>query len=338
LKKAWKVFWQISISLKLAVAIILGLTAALIVATVLESKYDTPTAQYWVYQTYAFYGILALLGWLILAVALSRLPWQPRHLPFLSAHLGILLLLYGSWLTFQFGVDGSMTVVEGRTESSLDLTEPLLLISDEGNVSTTYIPWIPPNASFRPIEIPAYKLRVAEFISRAESKVDFIPSTNPLDLASPAIHLKIAGGPTAPPFMRMGQETWLWGGDANWMKQKVGPAVLAMAPSADPLKFTGPGPEIAFRLDAAKSTLYASIQTSDGKKTEVALPFKDSKAPNRKVNKTGWEVRCDSDDSKLDAASADGCEICSCADPVWCDRPTFGDSTHYKREHKRAGL
>ncbi len=289
MKKVWQVFWRISISLKFAVAVILGLTAALIVATVLESKYDTPTAQYWVYQTIAFYGLLGLLGWLILAVALSRLPWQKRHLPFLCAHLGILLLLYGSWLTFQFGIDGSMTVGEGKTESALELTDPLLVISDEGKVNTVPVPWIPPNADFKPIEVPTYGLRVAEFISRAESKVDFVPATGSLDLSAPAIRLKIAGGPSAPPFMRMGQETWIWGGDANWMRQQVGPAILAMAPSADPLAFSSKGPELSFRLDTKKSALLVSIQTADGKKTDLVFPFKEPKDLVGTVIKTGWK-------------------------------------------------
>lgn len=288
-KKVWKIFWQISISLKFAVVIILGLACALIVATVLESKYDTPTAQYWVYQTTAFYGLLALLGWLIFAVAISRLPWKFRHLPFLCAHLGIILLLYGSWLTFQFGIDGSMTVVEGRTESTIDLTDPLLLVSDEGKVSTTPVPWLPPNATFRPIEIPDYGLRVAEFISRAEPKVDFIPATGALDLAAPAIRLKIAGGPSAPPFMRMGQESWIWGGDATWMKQQVGPAMLSMSPNTDMLAFSAKGPEISMRLDPKRSILHVAVQTTEGKKTELAFPFKEPKDLVGTVIKTGWK-------------------------------------------------
>lgn len=289
MKMVWKIIWRISISLKFAVVIMLGLALALIVATVLESKYDTPTAQYWVYQTKAFYGLLSLLGWLIFAVALSRLPWKPRHLPFLCAHLGILLLLYGSWLTFQFGIDGSMTVVEGRTESAIELTDPLLLISDEGKVSTTPVPWLPPNATFTPIDVPDYGLRVAEFISRAEPKVDFIPATSALDLAAPAIRLKIAGGPSAPPFMRMGQEAWLWGGDANLMRQQVGPAILAMAPSVEPVGFSAKGPEISMRLDSKKSVLHVSLQGAEGKKTELAFPFKESKDLIGTVIKTGWK-------------------------------------------------
>jgi len=133
-KSAIRLFWNLSISVKFAVVVMIGLTLSLIVATFLESAYDTPSAQYWVYQTWYFYGLLGMLFWLILAVALSRLPWKKKHLPFLTAHLGILLLLYGSWLTYEFGIDGSMQVAEGRTESTVELNEPLLLVAGRGEV------------------------------------------------------------------------------------------------------------------------------------------------------------------------------------------------------------
>lgn len=289
MKKALKILWRISISLKFAVVVMIGLTFAMIIATVIESMYDTPSAQYWVYQTKVFYLLLALLGWLIFAVAMSRLPWQKRHLPFLSAHLGILLLLYGSWLTFQFGIDGSMEVGEGATESTVELNEPLLLISDADKVKTVPVPWMPPNATFHPILVPEYGLKVETFISRAESKVEFIPSTDKVDLAAPALRIKVKGGPSAPPFMRMGSDAWIWGGDKNWMRQQIGPAVLGVAPGADPVPFFGKGPELNFRLNAAKSQLELSIQNADGSKKEVLLPFKDPKELIGKVIQTGWK-------------------------------------------------
>lgn len=294
MKKALRIFWRISISLKLAVVVILALTASLIAATVMESIYDTPTAQYWIYQTWYFYGTLGTLGWLIFAVAISRLPWQFKHLPFLCAHLGILLLLYGSWLTFKFGIDGSLQVAEGRVESGVDLNEPLLIVSERGasdptTTRTVPIPWIPPNAAFRPIELPEYGLSVEEFVSRAESKVNFVPSADPLELAAPALRLKLAGGPSAPPFMRAGQEAWIWGGDANWNRQQVGPAVLAVSPGPDPMPAAGPGPEARFRLDAKKSRLFVAIQTSDGKTAQKSFPFRDPKDLVGLTIETGWK-------------------------------------------------
>jgi hypothetical protein len=294
LKQAIRIFWRISISLKLAVVVILSLAASLTAATILESAYDTPTAQYWVYQTWYFYGILGTLGWLIFAVAMSRLPWQYKHLPFLCAHLGILLLLYGSFLTYKYGIDGSLTVGEGRTESAIELSDPLLLVSegganDTGSTHTIPLPWIPPNATFKPISMPEYGLTVEEFISRAESKVTFVPAKESGELAAPAIRVKVAGGPSAPPFMKVGQEAWLWGGEANWNRQQVGPSILALAPGPDSLPLVGKGPEASFHLDEKKSALVVTLQTSDGKHSEKIFPYKNPKDLIGLAIDTGWK-------------------------------------------------
>jgi hypothetical protein len=294
MKSARRVFWRISISLKLAVVVILSLTLCLIVATIMESMYDTPTAQYWVYKTWYFYGVLGTLGWLIFAVAMSRLPWQKKHLPFLCAHLGILLLLYGSWLTFKFGIDGSLQIAEDQAESAVELDEPLIIIAEgnagaEATIRQIPVPWIPPNAKFTPIEIPEYGLHVEEFISRAESTVKFAPSVDSLELASPALRVKVAGGPSAPPFMKLGQEAWIWGGDANWNRQQVGPAILAMSGNPDYLPTIGKGPEASFRVDQKKSRLQVTVQTSDGKKREISYPYKDPKDLVGIAIPTGWK-------------------------------------------------
>jgi hypothetical protein len=108
-------------SVKLAVLLIVTLTVALIIATVLESVYDTATAQYWVYRALWFHGVLFAFGVLIFCVAVSRWPWQKKHTAFLVAHLGILTLLFGSWLTDRFGLDGSMRVEEGQTSGRVEL-------------------------------------------------------------------------------------------------------------------------------------------------------------------------------------------------------------------------
>ncbi|MBI2712793.1 MAG: hypothetical protein HYX41_08075, partial [Bdellovibrio sp.] len=50
-------FFKQLCSLKLAVLVILTLALALAAGTVLESVYDTPTAQYWVYRARWFSGV-----------------------------------------------------------------------------------------------------------------------------------------------------------------------------------------------------------------------------------------------------------------------------------------
>ena len=98
------------------------MTAALTAGTLIESYYDIDTGRYWVYHSFWFRGLLGLLGLNILVVALSRFPWRPRQIPFLMAHLGILMLLTGSLITDRRGIDGTLTLAatgSGRLRTSI---------------------------------------------------------------------------------------------------------------------------------------------------------------------------------------------------------------------------
>lgn len=287
--KILRLIWSVLISLKLAVLVLSSLTLSLIAATTMESIYDTPTAQYWVYQTVWFYGVLGLLGLNILCVALSRLPWQKKHLPFLTAHLGILILLYGSWVTNKFGVDGSLQVNEGTTGSMVEINEPILVIADANVAHTVPVKWVPPNATFNPIHIPDYGLRVEEQISHADPQIRFIPardSQNPKKSA--ALQLKIAGGPKAPPFMRAGQEFWLWQADPSWSIVKIGAAEAYFSRDIDPVLPKG-SPSVGFRFEPGSKELKYWIKTSEGKMTRGSLNVSDPKSIQGKVLETGWK-------------------------------------------------
>ncbi len=217
--------YRILISLKFAVLVIGSLALSLAVATIVESEYDTATAQYWVYRTVWFYGLLALLGAQIFFVAVSRWPWKWRHFPFLLAHLGILILLWGSWLTDRIGLDGSLRFTEKEQTSAVDLYENVLVLADMTSVNTMPMKWLPPNATFKPFDVAdrgmPYSLRVEEFISRADPVFNFVdregtkvPGVRP----TPAAKLRLVGGP-----MRLNQEVWLWAGDPGWARTSFGP-------------------------------------------------------------------------------------------------------------------
>ncbi len=229
-KKNWspftladRLFWFLC-SVKLAVIILLTLAAALAVGTILESVYDTPTAGFWVYRARWFHAVLGLLGVQIVAVALSRIPWRKRHTPFLMAHLGIVLLLIGSWITDKFGVDGMLRFSEGEIGSVVEMSQPLLVFSEGSNVKTVPVRWVPPNATFKPFEIEEYSVRVAEMISRADANVSFDPAPEGTQApAGAAVKLRLKGGP-----MRLQQEFWLWSGDPGWNTLTMGPARVSI--------------------------------------------------------------------------------------------------------------
>lgn len=95
-------------SLRLAVIVIVSLGVVSAVGTVYESKYDRIYAQKLVYHSFWMWMILGLLAVNITAVMIDRWPWKKHHISFILAHIGILLLLAGSVVSFIYGVDGSM--------------------------------------------------------------------------------------------------------------------------------------------------------------------------------------------------------------------------------------
>jgi hypothetical protein len=226
-ERACLLIWSILISLRLAVIVIVSLAVSLAVATTIESKYDTPTAQYLVYRSWWFFGILGLLGLNILAVAISRIPWKKKHTPFLMAHAGILMILIGSWITYTQGLDGSLRVSEGEVTSAIELDENVLVFKKNEQLHSQPFPWMPAfiAENFKGKDFPEYGVRVDRMISDAEPNINFTAAT-PESMAadskvkpSPAIQIRILGAP-----MGGAPEFWMWAGDAGWSTQRLGPA------------------------------------------------------------------------------------------------------------------
>ena len=250
--------------------IILAITVFLATATVLESVYDTKTAQYWVYQSLGFHLTLALLGMNIFSVAVSRYPWQWRHVPFLLAHLGILVLLVGSWITDKKAIDGSIRLSEGQTSSVVELDATSLVMSTQDQIFSYPIRWQPPGTRFHsfkvqpPFEKP-FSLVIDQFLTHADPEVSFTPADHSEWSAqqkktlrsAPALHLQLVGGP-----MRITQKVWLWGGAADWSALQAGPAYFYFGP-LHPANAAMKRPELGFELLSNGALAYRA-QSSEG--------------------------------------------------------------------------
>jgi hypothetical protein len=111
-------------SLKLAVIVILGLAIVSAWGTITEARYgDAMVAQKLVYSSVWMYLVLGLLCVNLIGVMIDRWPWKQHHMGFVLAHIGILTLLFGSWLTQKFGVDGSMIFEIGETSRHVSSSE-----------------------------------------------------------------------------------------------------------------------------------------------------------------------------------------------------------------------
>jgi hypothetical protein len=126
-------------SLRLAVVTMLTLGSVCGYATFYEMHNGTPAAQRDIYMTPWFAAILGLLGLNVFSVMVSRYPWTKHHIGFLTAHVGLLLLLVGSVVSLYRGLDSNMALLEGETSDRVALLEKALQVSVPGlGVSGTF--------------------------------------------------------------------------------------------------------------------------------------------------------------------------------------------------------
>jgi hypothetical protein len=274
--------FKVLCSLKLAVLIILAIAGSIATGTILESIYDTPTSQYWVYRATWFHGLMFLLGVEIFCVAMSRYPWKPRHIPFLFAHAGIIILLFGSLLTDRKGLDGTLRIGEGELGTAVDVFQNQLVVSDHQDVHTIPIEWIPPTVNFKSFSVQSrglpYDIKVEKFITHADVDINFLPKeyTDLKTPPQPAAEINISGGP-----MQISQDYWVWSGGKSWNVVQAGPAVLAM--DIEPPRKKGQ-PTLILLRQSDGSLKYKSYSSQD-KLTEGRI--KKSNLEGAEIT-TGW--------------------------------------------------
>jgi cytochrome c biogenesis protein ResB len=123
-------------SLKLAVLIIAVLAVLISAGTLVESRYDAWTAKNLVYNSVWMYATLGMLTLSLIAVIIDRWPWKVHHSAFIFAHIGIIIIIYGSLLTQLFGVDGTIRLTrspEPVKEVTVSDTELVIFRSRDGN-------------------------------------------------------------------------------------------------------------------------------------------------------------------------------------------------------------
>lgn len=104
---------------------LIGATALFVIAgTFIESKTESHRfAALFTYGSPLFSILLWLLFVNILVSALRRWPFQKKHIPFLMTHLGLLMILSGVIIKNHYGIQGTMSLLEGGTSQHLLLPD-----------------------------------------------------------------------------------------------------------------------------------------------------------------------------------------------------------------------
>ena len=114
----FKNLYQFFISLKLAVFTLSFIASVIAVGTFVESRFDQEAANKWIYHSWWMHIILTLLFVNVFMVLVDRWPWKKRQIGFVLAHLGILIMIIGSFVTRYLGIEGSLRFKEGEVAHS----------------------------------------------------------------------------------------------------------------------------------------------------------------------------------------------------------------------------
>jgi hypothetical protein len=187
-------------SLKLSVFILLGLGVISAVGTFYDSVYNAEYAKQVVYNSIWMVGTQILLAVTLIAVMVDRLPWKEKHIPFLLAHVGIVMVLAGSVITYYHGVDGVMVFPLGGQNRFVQVVQKEFSVysSYDGNNFTTLFNENVDYFNDHPKKVAtAYKVEAGEkvevldYYNFAEAKNQVLTSTNKED--GPAIRFLVEG-------------------------------------------------------------------------------------------------------------------------------------------------
>ncbi len=115
-------------SLRMAVTLLVAIALVLAWGTFYEARFGTAAVQRFVYHSWWFQALLAFLGLNLAVAALERYPWKRQHIPFVLAHIGIILILVGGILGARLGVEGQLIISEGNTEQFIQMPHMVLVV------------------------------------------------------------------------------------------------------------------------------------------------------------------------------------------------------------------
>lgn len=263
-------------SLRLGISLMLALALVCTAATFYESRYGTPAAGRNFYGTWWFSALLALLGINMFASMLKRYPWNRFQVGFVLAHIGVVLLLIGSLVTLNAGLDGSMAVAEKETTDRVSLPDSALQVALPGGEPASFpvdfARTLP--AAGRERRFPIGSSGVSLVAEAWEPHVHVHEGLAEGAGGNPALHFSI-DGPAR-------QDGWLVAGDAERGHAALGPLALGFERFADEadarkLAATAGDSKLAFGVIPDGTLLYAIVAKSgrgSSGRVEIGKPIR----------------------------------------------------------------
>jgi hypothetical protein len=161
-------------NLKFAVFIISIFALYLGYGTFMESYHGTEYANRLVYKSFPFMAVQFFMFLSILFATLIRLPPKKHLYGFYVIHAGLIILFMGSWVTYQSGIDGSITLSPNLPNRKIQVNEDELRIQfpSKGKEVTVDLPYV---ASEKSLNLEYEGIKLKRYLPFAEDDLQWVP-------------------------------------------------------------------------------------------------------------------------------------------------------------------
>lgn len=172
-------------NVKFAVVIIILFAIALACGTFMESYHGTEYANRLIYKSLPFMFIQFLMFLSIIFATLIRLPPKKHLYGFYVIHAGLIILFLGSFITYQSGIDGTMTLLPNTPNREIQINQEELKIEfpSSGKEVTVELPFV---AWEKNLKMEYEGIKLGAFLPFAEDQLTWVSIKNKLSGQSSA--------------------------------------------------------------------------------------------------------------------------------------------------------
>lgn len=162
-------------NLKFAVVIISLFAICLGYGTFMESYHGTDYANRLVYKSFFFMALQFCMFLSILFATLIRLPPKKHLYGFYVIHSGLIILFLGSFITYQSGIDGNLTLSPNLPSRHIQINEDEFKIQfpAKGKEVTVSLPYV---AGEKKLNLEYEGIKLKTFLPFAKDQMTWIPS------------------------------------------------------------------------------------------------------------------------------------------------------------------
>lgn len=160
-------------NVKFAVVIILIFAGALTYGTFMESYHGTEYANRLVYKSIPFMMVQACMFLSILCASLLRLPIRKGMHGFHMLHVGLMIIFLGSFITYQVGVDGNITLAPNTPVRDIILSDDILRVEFQ-NAKKEVTVDLPFTAFEKNLNLEYEGIKFLRFLPFAEDSVQWV--------------------------------------------------------------------------------------------------------------------------------------------------------------------